>query len=156
MKRLIVLIAAGALGAGAAASGGSGSVQACKPGVKSIGGRLVRTFCGPARATATVSGKRPASFKQGSCTRLQSTFTVNIGTITIGKWRPKYDYFGVAIAGANHDGLYPLASVAWSHGGRRYALYNVKLRLAGNRTRGTFSGRVVGSHATAKGSFRCK
>jgi hypothetical protein len=154
MKRFLVLFVAGAIAA-AVASGGSGSVQACKPGVRSVGKILVRTFCGPAKASLTVGGK-PQAFRQGSCTRLQATFTINIGTITIGKAKPKYDYFGISIAGANHDGNYPRAAIGWAYHGRRYAAFNAKLKLAGNRTRGTFSGRVVSSKATVKGSFSCK
>lgn len=153
MKRFLVLLAAGAFAA-AVASGGSGRVEACKPGVRSIGTTLVRTFCGPAKATVSVGARQV--FRQGSCTRLQDTFTINIGTITIGKAKPKFDYFGISIAGANHDGSYPRAAIGWAYHGHRYAAYNAKLKLAGNRTRGTFSGRVVGSKATAKGSFSCK
>lgn len=154
MKRLVALLAAGGLAA-AVASGGSGSVQACKPGVRSVGKSLVRTFCGPAKASLTVGSKRQA-FRQGSCTRLQATFTINVGTITIGKATPKYDYFGISVAGANHDGNYPRAAIGWAYHGRRYAVYNASLKLAGNRTRGTFSGRIVGSKASAKGSFSCE
>ncbi len=123
--------------------------------MRSVGKSLVRTFCGPAKASLTVAGGRQA-FRQGSCTRLQATFTINVGTITIGKAKLRYDYFGVSIAGANHDGNYPRAAIGWAYHGRRYALHNAKLKLAGNRTRGTFAGRVVGSKASVKGSFSCK
>lgn len=157
MKRLLVLSCVAAVCAAVAASAAPARPAACKPGVHTIGKTTYRVYCGPASATVKL-GRKTQSFRNGSCLRIGATkvFTISIGTLTISKGKPKYSFFGVAVPSASHDGVYRRASIAWAYGGKRYTLYNVKLRLSGNRTRGTFSGRVVGQRRSASGSFRCK
>ncbi|MBA3718471.1 MAG: hypothetical protein H0W87_09640 [Actinobacteria bacterium] len=157
MRRLVVAVLLAALSVTAAASGATKSASACKPGVHTVGKTTYRVFCGPASATVRMGGKTQ-SFRNGSCLKVGITrvFTISIGTLTISKGKARYSYLGITVPSANHDGVYTRAIIAWAFGGTRYALYNVKLRLMGNRTRGTFSGRVVGKRGTVSGSFRCK
>jgi hypothetical protein len=132
-------------------------VEACKPGVHTVGKTTYRVFCGPASATVRVAGKAH-SFRHGSCLKLGAArvFTLSIGTLTMSKGTAHYSYLGISVPSAGRDGVYHRASVAWAYGGKRYTAYNVKLTLAGNRTRGTFSGRIVGKRGTVTGSFHCK
>jgi hypothetical protein len=156
VRRALVLGALAALSLAAAGTGAS-ATTACKPGIHTVGKVTYRVYCGPASASVKVAGKTH-SFRGGSCLRAGVTrvFTMSIGKLTIGKGKPRYSYFGVTVPTANHDGLYRRAVVTWAIGGKRYSLYNVKLRLTNGQTRGTFSGRAVGRRGTVTGSFRCK
>jgi hypothetical protein len=156
MRRLLVLLVLAAFSAAAAAAAPA-ATTACKPGVHTIGKVTYRVYCGPASATVKMPGKTQ-SFRNGSCLKVgvTSVFTMSIGTLTISKGKARYRYFGISVPSANHDGTYRRAVVSWAFGGKRYTLYNVTLRLTANRTRGTFSGRVVGRAGKATGSFRCR
>jgi hypothetical protein len=157
VKRTVPAALVAALAVTAAASGGTRSVEACKPGLHSVGKTTYRVYCGPASASVKVNGKRHA-FRHGSCLKLGSArvFTLSIGTLTMSRGKARYNYLGISVPSAKRDGVYRRAAVTWAYGGRRYTLYNVKLTLAGNRTRGSFSGRIVGKKGAATGSFRCK
>jgi hypothetical protein len=146
-----------ALSAAAAAAGGTKTAAACKPGIHKVGKVTYHVFCGPATASVKLGGKT-YTFRGGTCLQAGITrvFTISIGKLTIGKGKPRYSYLGVTVASANHDGTYRRAVVTWAIGGKRYSLYNVKLRLTNDQTRGTFSGRAVGKRGTVTGSFRCK
>jgi hypothetical protein len=158
MKGLIGLAVVTALAAAATTASGSPNsrVVACKAGVKTIGGVIYRTFCGPATATVSMRGKQ-YSFSGGKCTKtgVVQVFTVSVGTLTVGKNKPRFKYFGAAVSAASHDGVYRRGVVGWAVNRKRYSLYNVRLSLSGSLTRGTFSGRIVGG-GRATGSFRCK
>lgn len=156
MKRAVLLMFFVALSLAAAAGAGTRTAAACKPGAHTIGKMTYRVFCGPASASVKVEGKTH-SFRNGSCLRAGTTkvFAMSIGTLTISKSKPKYSYLGITVPGAKRDGAYRRAVITWAFAGNRYSLYNVKLRLSGGRTRGTFSGRIVGKRGTVTGSFRC-
>lgn len=157
MRRLLVLSLLAGLCAAASAVAAPAATTACKPGVHTLGKATYRVFCGPASATVKMGG-RTHSFRNGTCLKVGVThvFAMSIGTLTISKGKPRYSYLGITVPAANHDGIYKHVAIAWSYGGKRYTLYNVTLRLAANRTRGTFSGRVVGRAGKATGSFRCR
>ena len=157
MMRLLAAGALAALALTAAAGGATESASACKPGTHTVGKVTYRIFCGPASATVKFAGKTQ-TFRHGSClkTGIGKVFTISIGRLTISKGKPRYSYLGIAVPSAKRDGVYRRAVIGWAYGGKRYSLYNVVLRLAGNRTRGTFSGRIVGKPGPVTGSFRCK
>jgi hypothetical protein len=157
MRRALVLMVLAGLAAAAAAGTGTGAAAACKPGIHTVGKTTYHVFCGPASASVTMAGKT-YSFRNGSCLKVGITkvFTMSIGTLSIGKGKPKYSYLGVTIPAASSDGLYQRAIVTWAFGGKRYSLYNVKLHLTNKQTRGTFAGRIVGKRGKVTGSFRCR
>jgi hypothetical protein len=157
VKRTALAVLVAALASTAAAAGAPQRAQACKAGVHTIGTTTYRVFCGPARASIKV-GKTRQSFRHGSCLKIAGgrVFTMSIGTLQLGAAKPRYSYLGITVPGARHDGSYRRAVVAWAYAGKRYTLYNVAVKLSGKRTRGTFSGRVVGRRGTVTGSFRCR
>jgi hypothetical protein len=157
MKRAIVPAALVMLAATAAAGAATKAAAVCRPGTQKVGSVVYRVYCGPASATVKVGGETHA-FHNGSCVRVGITkvFTMSIGKLTISKGKPRYNYFGVTVVGANGDGTYRRAVVTWAFGGERQALSSVNLRLTHKQTRGSFSGRATGSHDTVTGSFRCK
>jgi len=157
VSRALVFFAVAALSATAAASAAPTTASACKSGTHTVGSAVYRVYCGPASAVVKVHGQTQ-SFRHGSCVRVGVTrvFTMSIGKLTISKGKPRYKYFGVTVASANHDGTYRRAVVTWAFGGERHALASADLRLTHNQTRGSFSGRATGSHDTVTGSFRCK
>jgi hypothetical protein len=156
MKRAIIFCLLIAVVGTAAAGVGAARAKACKAGVHKIGKTTYRVFCGPASASITVSGKKH-SFRSGSCLNIGSArvFALAIGKLAITKTKARYSYLSVTIPVAKRDGLYRGATVAWAYGGKRYLLSNSKVKLAGKRTRGTFSGRLA-KQRTVTGSFRCK
>lgn len=155
MMRLLAAGTLAALALTAAASGAPDRAAACKPGVHTVGKVTYRIFCGPASATVKF-GSKTQTFRHGSCLKTGIVFTISIGTLTVSKGKSRYSYLGIAVPSAKRDGVYRRAVIGWAYGGKRYSLYNVVLHLAGNRTRGTFSGRIVGKPGPVTGSFRCK
>jgi hypothetical protein len=82
--------------------------------------------------------------------RFGSTFTINIGTVVLGKpSKPKPEYFGITIFGARKDGVYRKATVSVVHRGKSLSSGNATVTLKGGRTRGTFTA------GTFSGSFHC-
>src|SRR5262245_58434069 len=157
MKRALIIGVLAAVVGTAASTGGAAPAKACKAGTHKIGKTTYRVFCGPASASITVAGKKHA-FRSGSCLKVGSkrVFALAIGKLAITKTRARYSYLSVTIPVAKRDGLYRGATVAWAYGGKRQLLSNSKVRLAGKRTRGSFSGRVAGRKSLVTGSFRCK
>ena len=156
MRRTALVLVLAALAATAAVGSDSAASAACKPGIRVVGKTTYRVFCGPASASVKVSGKTH-SFRHGTCLRVgNKVFTLSIGTLTMSKGKPKYSYLGATVPAAKKDGLYKRAVVTWAYGGKRYSLYNVNVQLAGKRTRGTFSGQIVGRAGKVTGSFRCR
>jgi len=157
VRRALLLCALVALAATASAGAAARHADACKAGVHVVGKTTYRVFCGPASASVKVSGKTQ-SFHHGSClsTGAGKVFAISIGTLTISKGKARYRYLGITVPSARRDGVYKRAVVTWVYGGKRYTLYNVTVRLAAKRTRGTFSGRIVGRRGTVRGSFRCR
>ena len=69
----------------------------CTAGVKTVGGVLTRTFCGPATVSFTIAGKT-AKLSQGQCVATSSYLTVNIGVFTgPGAKSPRPNYFGLDV-----------------------------------------------------------
>jgi hypothetical protein len=157
MKRALLFCVVLAVMGTTAASAGGAPGKACKAGIHKIGKTTYRVFCGPASASITVAGKKH-SFRSGSCLKIGSTkvFALAIGKLAITKTRARYSYLSVTIPLARRDGLYRGATVAWAYGGKRHLLSNSRVKLAGKRTRGTFSGRLAGRKNAVTGSFRCK
>jgi hypothetical protein len=127
---------------------------ACTAGVHATGGVNYRTFCGPARATLHLAGKTYA-FTQGECTRTGSSFTINLGTITLPPGSPKYRYFGITVFNGR-DGTFTNQAVALQFpGGKRASLFHAKIVLKAGRSQGTFAGTTLADHIPGSGTFRC-
>ena len=156
MKRALVCTVLVALAATAAVGAGTRRAEACKPGIHRIGTTTYRVFCGPASASLKI-GRKTQSFRSGSCLTVGGrVFTLSIGKLSTSTGKSRYRFLGITVPNAKRDGVYRFAVVTWAYGGKRHSLANVKLRLAGKRTRGTFSGRIVGGTGRATGSFRCR
>jgi hypothetical protein len=127
--------------------------ESCTAGVRTSGGVTYRTFCGGAHATLHIGGKT-YRFAGGSCDSTSSTFTINIGTITLPPGKPKYRYFGITVF-TSHDGTYRNQAVAWQFPKVRNALYHATIKLQGGRKRGTFSGTTLADRRPGSGTFSC-
>lgn len=125
----------------------------CTPGVRTVGESTVRTFCGPATATAKIGGKT-FHFTGGQCAVEQGYFTVNIGAITLGSEKPKYAYLGIDVKPPK-PGTHASQIVSWQTPGKRYSLLPAKVTLAAGLHSGTFSGPVLGGGGSGSGSFHC-
>jgi hypothetical protein len=153
MKQLGLMTAV-ALGAAAfLAQAGTAHVAACHAGVHKIGGGTYRTFCGPAKASVSAGGKALA-FKGGSCQRVGGTVALNIGTIPLQGAKLRFEYFGITVFNVPHDGVSKSAAIVWYHKGRSYALLHATVTLKGGRSRGTFTGSLIGG-GKESGSFSC-
>jgi hypothetical protein len=127
---------------------------ACTAGVHATGGVTSRTFCGPAHATLHLGGKTYV-FTQGECARTGSTFTINIGTITLPPGSPKHRYFGITVF-TGRDGTFTNQAVALQFpGGKRLSLFHAKIVLKAGRSQGTFSGTTLADQIPGSGTFRC-
>lgn len=135
---------------------------ACTAGMTKVKGVQARVFCGPATATVKI-GAKTLSFRNGACSKTSQYVTVNIGTIALGPVKAKPNYFGLNVGklfgsrqSAGHDGNYKGGVVAVDFAGSGYAVRSdtVKINLAGNRSKGTFSGTLL-SGGTVTGSFSC-
>ena len=149
IRSLLVLAALTALAAVALPGAGA---SACTAGVRTVGGATVRTFCGPAKATAKI-GSKTFHFTGGQCAVEQGMLTVNIGSITLGLGKPKYAYFGLD-AKPPKAGAHPNQVVSWQFGGRRYSLLPVKVVLNAGLHSGSFSGSVL-TGGSGSGTFTC-
>jgi hypothetical protein len=134
----------------------------CTPGTRTVGAVKVRVYCGPAHAEVRARGKR-YSIRNGSCVKKAGTLIVNIGVATLANplstAPPRTSSFGALIA-AGRDGTFHAGSsvgLTWTAPGHAYLFTAGTLHLAGNRTRGTFSGLFYdrGATASAFGSFSC-
>lgn len=140
-------------------------VAACNPGPG--------VFCGPAKATIFVNGKRYA-LANGRCDRYRTYFLVNIGTaVTSGAAkRPKRLYFGLIMGRSpaypdpvvNKPGVYRKGLITMRLGGPQVDLHNepdLRIVLGAGLRSGTFSATKAGSpfYGTptykVKGSFTC-
>lgn len=143
------------------AVGPSAASARCKAGVHPFGKLTARTFCGPATAKVTVDGVT-TSYKGGRCTRTGTYLTINIGTAVLGQTKKKRPpYFGITVGKpasgtpAPTDGTYTGAAVAFVITGASHALLGSSVTLAAHRTKGTFSGSLIGPDTPVTGSFRC-
>jgi len=158
MKSLITLIAALSavtnIGASTATAGAQRST-ACAPGMHktTVGGRPAFRFCGTASAVVHMGG-RTLRFSNGLCARAAGAFTVNIGTTVPGLRSGKPAYFGITTHTAK-AGKQLNAAVGFAYGGRGHAVAGQVVTLAPDLSGGTFSGRILGSTTTVRGSFTC-
>jgi hypothetical protein len=161
-RALVVLVLATFFGVAAVAALAAPNATACTAGVHPYGGANARTFCGPARATVVIGG-RTIHYSGGNCERGAAYVSLNIGTVVLGtSTKPKTEYFGLLVgkapivggSPATHDGTFVPEALVADHAGKGYAMTQAKVKLAGNRTRGTFTAHVFGG-GSARGSFHC-
>lgn len=137
------------------------ATAACHPGVHKFGSAQARTFCGPARATVSLPGKK-VTLQGGSCKRTSNYFTINIGTIVLSPTAPDPpNYFGLTVGKpvgskpAGKDGTYvDDAAISFVIKHKRYAVRNPTVVLKNGRTRGSFSGTLL-SGGPVSGTFHC-
>jgi hypothetical protein len=150
---LLLALVAGAL----LAPTGSSASSACTSGLTKVGGKQARTFCGTAKAKATV-GATKFTFTGGECARSGTFFTVNIGTIVINpvaNAKPaKVPYFGLTVTPAD-SGAHLSQALSWVSGGKRYAVLANTVTLKKGLKAGTFSGKAIPGGAKVTGSFSC-
>ena len=144
-------------GAAAASAGAAHDRSICTPGMSGT----VRTFCGPAKATAKVGGKT-LSWSSGTCSATSSYFAINIGQLELGSAHPTKPYFGISVGrfpGSNlppagADGTYKNAIIGFHSGSTRVAARGT-VTLTNGRTKGTFTGTQMVVGGTVSGSFSC-
>ena len=137
------------------------AAAACHPGVHKIGSAEARTFCGKAKSTVTLPGKK-VTLQGGSCQRNSQHFTINIGTVVLSSTAPHPpDYFGLTVGkpagsqAAGKDGTYvDDAAIAFVINHKRYAVINPTVVLKDGRTRGSFTGTLL-SGGPVSGTFHC-
>jgi hypothetical protein len=159
MTRIVFLLAVCAVGtlvwAGSSA-GKSGAYLPCVPnkklGVKSYGKVRVVLYCGSAKATVHMQGKT-VHFSDGLCFRVPGNFEVGIGKYT-SQGSPKFKAF-LLNAPAFGDGTFRNQVIHFQLPGKDYLSAKNKVVIAGKRTRGTFSGKLM-SGVLFNGSFTCK
>ena len=131
------------------------SRSACTPGISKIGGFQARTFCGPAKASMKVAGKK-LSFVGGQCAISQGYWTVNIGTIELGQPHKTKSYFGIALVKPSHaDGTYPDVTFGFNVPGKSYLVSDATLTLRKGGKAASFSGAVAPGGAKVMGSVTC-
>jgi hypothetical protein len=146
----VVALLAGVGLAGSALAGPRSS--SCTAGVHTVGGANVRTFCGPAKATAKTAGKT-FSFSGGQCSVTQGYFTVNIGSITLPPAKAKFAYLGIDVK-PPRAGVHRNQIVSWQVPGKGYSIIGATVTVRAGLKSGTFAGRVIGG-GNATGSFSC-
>ena len=143
-----------AIAAALAVTAQAGARETCTAGVRTAGGVTYRTFCGPAKATLRFGGKTYL-FTGGSCDSTTSTFTINLGTITLPPGKPKYRYFGITVF-TGKDGTFTNQAVGWQFpNGKHNALFHAKIKLTGGRKHGIFSGTTLADQKPGSGTFSC-
>lgn len=151
ISTLIVACTSVMLIASVGASGAVRAADACVPGVKKINGASARTFCGPAKATVKMNGKK-ISYSGGECSKGAGLVALNIGTVVLGKLKNKPEYLGVAATAK--AGAQARQTVAVVHAGISRSIIGTVTLKPGLKA-GTFSGKVFGSSAVISGSFTC-
>jgi len=144
------------------AEGAAPASAACNAGVHPFGKVQSRTFCGPASAKVKI-GSKSVTVKGGECARTSASFALNIGTIVLGSAPKRPDYFGVTVLSAkggapvDRDGTFTKnAVVALVYKNAGYAIINATVTLKSGRTKGTFSGQLLGKSTKVSGSFSCR
>jgi hypothetical protein len=160
---LLVASVAAVLSLGAAAAEGGPAATACKTSNTTYQGLRARAYCGPATATVTI-GSRTVRYRGGSCIRNAGAVELGIGTVILDTKDPKGSLprsFGVSVGrifgigkAAPKDGTYDSVMLAFVDRGKRYASMQAKATLAGGRTRGSFTGRLMTGQQVS-GTFRC-
>ena len=166
MKVIVLLASIVVAGAFAATAQGGASAPAasaaCKPGNTTYQGLRARAYCGSASAIVKVAG-RTLKYRGGSCTRNAVAVELGIGTLILDAKDPKVlpRSFGISVGrifgigkAAPKDGIYQSINIAYVDGGKRYASMQGKAVLAGGRTRGSFTGKLLTGESIS-GTFRC-
>jgi hypothetical protein len=144
-----------------AATQSPSAADACQAGYHTAGGKLFRTYCGPASATVHVAG-RTIAFRGGLCA-FDGAFKVSVGTLLLASTGAVPSSFVLAVT-AYADGTYRDGQdggtvrvvVAYSSAGKPYGTYRDVVTLRGNMKRGTFSGRLLDNGERVTGSFSCR
>ena len=126
---------------------------ACTPGPRTIGGKMVVFFCGPAKATVRFAGKT-IRYRNGECTKSGGMFTVNIGATVPGAQKQKYPYFGLTVEGTR-SGTYARQNLGFAYAGRVYAIGQHTIVLGPGLRSGTFTGKSFPGLRPVSGSFIC-
>ena len=134
----------------------------CTAGMVTIKGVQARVFCGSASAHVKI-GAKSIAFTNGACAKTSEYVSINIGTLVLGQSKAIPEYFGLNVGkmfgsgqSAGHDGSYKGAALAVDHAGTGYAVQadTIKVNLAGGRSKGTFSGKLL-TGGDFTGTFSC-
>jgi len=127
------------------------TAPACVAGMADPGGVAARTFCGPATANLTF-GDKSYNLAGGECQELTASFTVNIGTVELGKpSATPPNYFGVVInkAGAGVV-VFVVEGTGYASDRDTVVTLDPDTRLGG-----TFEGLTFDSGIKISGTFNC-
>jgi hypothetical protein len=138
-----------------ALSAQAGARTTCTAAVKTTGGVTYRTFCGPAKAQASIRAIDYRFDNGGECTKTGSTWSVNIGTITLGAGKPKFAYFGITVFNAKTGKNANAPAIAWQLPGKRFGLLYSTVTLAPGLKKGSFTGKLIGTNTVVTGGFTC-
>jgi hypothetical protein len=133
------------------ASHASARQEKCTPGADNT----QRTFCGPAKATFHVNGKKHLFNQGGNCSTDASTWSLNIGTTTI-QGKPKHAGLSITVF-SKKPGKHG-AAVTWQFPkgqGKSGSLLNAKVTLAKGLKKGAFTGQST-TGGKGYGSFTCR
>jgi hypothetical protein len=161
MKRLLVLlavVAASSLAVNAAAAPVK-TIRKCIPdreaGIDRVGSVTLITYCGHAKLTLK-QGTKATTYTNAMCLKTPGNLTVGFGKYTAIVQPLALSNALVLVAPAAGDGTYRLSLLTVQKKGKKATLANnVKVVIAGKRSRGTFSGRFD-KGAKFTGSFTCK
>lgn len=136
--------------AGVAASSPSAAVAPCS--TTTARGATVQNWCGPARATVMLGGKK-LLFKGGVCGKVQGlgdgkNWSLNVGKFTVPPSKPRFAYFGVA--GVAKAGTYQKGEflISFTLPGKEYSVLGgpgwglpwTKVTVGAGGRKGTFTG----------------
>jgi hypothetical protein len=162
MRLGVVSVAALAVLVGGAALGHAGArTQSCTPGTRTVpdafGAFIVRTYCGPARATVR-EGRNRKVITGGRCIRTRRSFQIDVGTHTQWGNPSHYWYFGARLSPALADASYVNQRVEVQTAGEHSVRLTVTIVLMAGRTRGSFAtGPPIGGpyEINIHGTFTC-
>lgn len=161
MKRLLVLIAVLAAAAFAvnAAAAPTAVIHKCIPdkqaGINRVNHVTLIVYCGHARMPLKEGGKTTV-WAKGMCLKTAGNLTVGFGKYTTLVSPIALSNSIVLVIPAAGDGTFRLGLITLQKKGKKATLANnVKVVVAGKRSRGTFSG-TFDKGAKFTGSFTCK
>ncbi len=156
MRRTVLLLGL-LVAVSVAAAGQARSATGC--GVKQVGGVTVRTWCGPAKATASVAGKKIA-IKGGSCSITKvsgiALFAVTVGRYSVPPAKPKFA--SVSASGSDlKPGTYRYWVINFQLPGKQWTMKptTTKVTITKGARTGTFVGTTYEGGKKAKGSWKC-
>jgi hypothetical protein len=168
LKRGLVLLAAlaaasSAVGASNAGSSSPAASVACSKGLNTINGRLWVQYCGPSKATVRFSAKT-VRFASGACITRNNVKLLRLGKRPLRGVAPGTKYWELTTAVGPDGVARKQVFIEWWLGKVHYMMVApMKMTFRGNRTRGTFTGKLLSgtkptvfrNRGTASGSFRC-